>query len=213
MKELILVIAFLERVRVLQYRKLLVLSVVSSALVILYKFFQWEIVDIVTEFIILPIWLIVFGFFGVVTVRTIIYLFKFKEWRPVAIQVVTILLLLFFPFTRIILDLDFKLHKTEREKVIQMVENGTLKPNVSHDSTLIHLPKEYQHLSKGGGEIIVERNANSYSVLFFTYRGILDNFSGFVYVPNDQRPYKNDFDGDFKEIKKFYKNWYWVGAS
>ncbi|MBL4954371.1 hypothetical protein JK635_19615 [Neobacillus sp. YIM B02564] len=59
----------------------------------------------------------------------------------------------------------------------------------------------------------MERNENNYSVLFFTYRGILDNFSGFVYVPNDQRPYKNDFDGDFKEIEKLDKSWYWVGSS
>lgn len=197
----------------MQYRKLLILSLVSGVLVILYEFFKWKIVDIVTEFIILPIWLIVYGFFTVVTVRTVISLFKNKKWAPVAIQAVTILLVIFFPFTKIVLDLDFKLNKSEREKVIQMVENGTIKPNVSHDSTLICLPKKYQHLSKGGGEIVVEKKANSYLVLFFTYRGILDNFSGFVYVPNDQRPLKNNFDGDFKEIEKLDKNWYWVGSS
>lgn len=94
-----------------------------------------------------------------------------------------------------------------------MVENGTLKPNVSHDSTLIHLTKKYQHLSKGGGEIVLEKKPRGYSVLFFTYRGILDNFSGFVYVSNDQKPLKNDFDGDFKEIERLERNWYWVGSS
>jgi hypothetical protein len=46
----------------------------------------------------------------------------------------------------------------------------------------------------------------SSSTFFFTYRGILDNFSGFVYSPNDKRPWKNDFDGNFKEIKRYCKN-------
>lgn len=197
----------------MQYQKLLILSLVSSVLVILYEFFKWKIVDIVTEFIMLPILLIVFGFFAVVTVRTVIYLFRNKKWAPIAIQTMTILLVIFFPFTVIVLDLDFKLNKSEREKVIQMVENGTLKPNVSHDSTLIHLTKKYQHLSKGGGEIVVEKKPIGYSILFFTYRGILDNFSGFVYVSNDQKPLKNDFDGDFKEIERLERNWYWVGSS
>jgi hypothetical protein len=108
--------------------------------------------------------------------------------------------------------MDFKMNKSEREEVIKMVENGSLKPNVSHDSLLIHLPKEYEHLSKGGGEIIVEKTGGSYTIFFFTYRGILDNFSGFVYSPNDKRPSKNDFGGDFKEIKRYCENWYWVGS-
>jgi hypothetical protein len=50
--------------------------------------------------------------------------------------------------------MDFKMNKSEREEVIKMVENGSLKPNVSHDSLLIHLPKEYEHLSKGGGKLL-----------------------------------------------------------
>ncbi|USK70949.1 hypothetical protein [Peribacillus asahii] len=41
---------------------------------------------------------------------------------------------------------------------------------------------------------------------------ILDGFSGFVYSPTDQRPSRNDFDGDFKEIKKLDENWYWVAS-
>ena len=202
----------LERGRLMQYRKSLILSIVSSVLVILYEFFQWSIVDIVTEFLIGPIWLIVFGFFIVITVRDVIYLFKNKDWKPVSIQVLTTLLLFFFPFTEIVLDIDFKINKSEREKVTELVENGTLKPNVSYNSTLIHLPKKYEHLSKGGGEIEVEKTDKGYYILFFTYRGILDNFSGFVYSPNDQKPSKRTFDGDFKQIEKLKENWYWVGS-
>ena len=196
----------------MQHRKLLILSIVSSVFVILYEFFKWSIIDIVTEFMIFPIWLIVFGFFVVITLRAVIYLFKNKDWKPITVQVITILILFFFPFTEIVLDIDFKMNKSEREKVTEMVENGTLKSNVSYNSSLILLPERYQYLSKGGGEIEIEKTDKGYYILFFTYRGILDNFSGFVYSPNDQKPSKRTFDGDFKQIEKLKENWYWVGS-
>jgi hypothetical protein len=193
----------------LEHNQLLNLSFVSSILVLLLAFFQWNLIDIITVFLMLPIRFLVYGFF-IVTVGTSIYLLKNKYWKPFAIQLLTILLWLFFPFTKIMLDLDFKMNKTEREEVIQMVEKGTLKPNVLHNSSLIQLPGKYYQLSKGGGEIVIEKNGNL--VLFFTYRGILDNFSGFVYSPNDKKPNQRDFDGDFKQIEKLDGNWYFVGS-
>ncbi|WP_246277129.1 hypothetical protein [Neobacillus endophyticus] len=105
------------------------------------------------------------------------------------------------------------MNKSEREKVAKMVEQGALNPNVKDSPWLIHLPKQYQGLSVGGGDIIIEKTGNGYSILFFTYRGILDNFSGFVYTPNDQNPSTKAFDGDFKEIEKMDKNWYFVSSS
>lgn len=175
-------------------------------------FFQWKIIDIITAFLILPVLLLVFGFFIYITVRAIISLFKNKNWKPIVIQVITILLLIFVPFNQIILDIDFKMNKSERERVVKMVKNGELKPNVSHNSSLIHLPKKYEHLSSGGGEIVVEKSGDSYNILFFTYRGIMDNFSGFVYTPRDKEPSKKEFDSNFKEVDKMDKNWYFVGS-
>ncbi|WP_238579198.1 hypothetical protein [Neobacillus niacini] len=194
----------------LKHNRLFFLSLASSILVILIAFFQWNLIEIITEFLMLPIWLVVFGFFIVITVKTILNLFKNKDWKPFTIQLLTTILWLFFPFTQVMLNLDFKMNKSEREEVVEMVEQGTLKPNVSYDSLLIHLPKKYDQLSKGGGEIVIEKNGNL--ILFFTYRGILDNFSGFVYSPNDKKPSQSDFDGDFKQIEKLDENWYFVGS-
>ncbi|WP_078410506.1 hypothetical protein [Priestia abyssalis] len=196
----------------MQHNQLFFLALVSSILVVLYKFFEWQIVEILTPFLMPLLWLLVFGFFFVITIRTVITLLKNKNWKPFVIQLVTILLWLFFPFTQVLLDIDFKMNKSEREEVVSKVENGTFKPNVSYNSSLIHLPEEYDQLSKGGGEIVVEKNGDSSSILFFTFRGILDGFSGFVYSPTDQRPSRNDFDGDFKEIEKLDEHWYWVAS-
>lgn len=103
----------------------------------------------------LPVWLFVFGLFIVITVRTVINLFKNKDWKPLAVQIITILLWFYFPFTQTVLDIDFKIHKSEREEVVSKVDNGTLKPKAS-DHTTINLPKKFKHLSKDGGEIVVE---------------------------------------------------------
>lgn len=72
------------------------------------------------------------------------------------------------------------------------------------------MPAKYEHLSDGGGEIMIEKSGHGYNILFFTYRGILDGFSGFVYTESNQKPLKKAFAGDLKEIDKMGKGWYFV---
>ena len=192
--------------------RLLLLSLISSLFVILVSLFQWDLVDMITEFLMLPIWLFVYAFFIIMTIWTLIHLFKKRKWQPFVIQLITISLWFFFPFNQVNLDLNFKIHQDKREEVATKIENGVIKPNVSDSPSLIQLPKKYTQLSKGGGDIVVETKGKAKSILFFTYRGMLDNFSGFVYNPNDNKPSKSDFNGDFKQIKKVHKNWYYVSS-
>ncbi|MED4237964.1 hypothetical protein [Priestia megaterium] len=192
--------------------RLLLLSLISSLFVILVSLFQWDLVDIITEFLMLPIWLFVYAFFIIMTIWTLIHLFKKRKWQPFVIQLITISLWFFFPFNQVNLNLNFKIHQDKREEVATKIENGVIKPNVSDSPSLIQLPKKYTQLSKGGGDIVVETKGKAKSILFFTYRGMLDNFSGFVYNPNDNKPSKSDFNGDFKQIKKVHKNWYYVSS-
>ena len=196
----------------MKHSRLLLLSLISSLFVILVSLFQWDLVDIITEFLMLPIWLFVYAFFIIMTIWTLIHLFKKRKWQPFVIQLITISLWFFFPFNQVNLDLNFKIHQDKREEVATKIENGVIKPNVSDSSSLIQLPKKYTQLSKGGGDIVVETKGKAKSILFFTYRGMLDNFSGFVYNPNDNKPSKSDFNGDFKQIKKVHKNWYYVSS-
>jgi hypothetical protein len=195
-----------------KHSRLLLLSLISSLLVILVSLFQWDLVDIITEFLMLPIWLFVYAFFIIMTIWTLIHLFKKRKWQPFVIQLITISLWFLFPFNQVNLDLNFKIHQDKREEVATKIENGVIKPNVPNSPSLIQLPKEYTQLSKGGGDIVVETKGKAKSILFFTYRGMIDNFSGFVYNPNDNKPSKSDFNGDFKQIKKVHKNWYYVSS-
>ncbi len=117
-----------------------------------------------------------------------------------------------YPCANTMLDLDFNTNLIDREKIISMVQSGELKPNVSYNQNLIQLPDEYKHLSKGGGDIMIEREGDTLKIFFFTFRGILDNFSGFAYIADNSVLSQTDFNGDFDEIIKKREHWFW-GAS
>ncbi|WP_422124546.1 hypothetical protein DHX103_06925 [Planococcus sp. X10-3] len=192
---------------------LLCLSIFSCLLIVFLQFFQWNLVGIFTPFFMPFIWAFVYGFFLVIFIVSVIWLVKKKDWKPFGLQIITILLLLLIPFNQIALDRDFKTNKSERDEVIYKIQDGTFKPNVSYNPSLIHLPDQYEHLSNGGGDVVIENQDESYSVLFFTFRGVLDGFSGFVYSPNGKKPQSGSFGGDFKEIVKLDEFWYFVSSS
>lgn len=189
------------------------LAIVSSSSLILLLFFQWTLVDLLTPFILPFLWLLVIGFFLVVIVFSLVSLFKKRKWSPLLIQITTVLIVIFIPFNTIVLQLNFSNHFKERTEVISKIQNGTLQPNVTYNTSVIHLPREYDHLSKGGGDIIIEEVNGETLVFFYTFRGILGDFSGFIYSPHNRKPNINSFGGDFKEIVKMAENWYFVASS
>ncbi|MFP7486487.1 hypothetical protein SFC65_20175 [Priestia filamentosa] len=187
-----------------------VLSIISGIMVLLFNLFEPKLADDL-NLLMVPVFLLVYSFFICTAILSLILLFKNKDWKPIVVQAITALLLFFVPFNQIILNMDFKWNHSKREQVVKMVEDGTLKPNVSHNSSLIHLPKEYQSLSSGGGDIAIEHSGDGYNILFFTFRGILGGFSGFVYSTDGQPPSDGWFGGDIKEVHKMDNHWYIVG--
>ena len=194
-------------------------SLLIGSGLILVNLFSWSLVDLLTVFIEPVLKFLIWGLFLLVFFLSFISIFfnlkryKIKAFLPFLINIVTFLTVFYVPFTNIWLDLDFQTNLAEREQVILLVESGELKPNVSYNGSLIALPEEYQNISKGGGDILVERKGNKKMILFFTFRGISDNFSGFVYSPDNQKPSSGDFSGDFKQIKKIKERWFWVASS
>jgi membrane-bound metal-dependent hydrolase YbcI (DUF457 family) len=190
-------------------RTALWLAFMSSGFLLLLACFQWELVDAVTPFFMPVIWLCVASFFLVSVIVSISVAVKQKAWKPLLVQGLAVFFYLFIPFMQIMIYFDFYLHKSARQEVIQLIEAQEIRPAISETSSLIHLPRKYEHLSKGGGDIMVEKQGEKHRIFFFTYRGIPDNFSGFVYVPTEQFPI-DAFGGGFAEIKKMEKHWYWV---
>ena len=64
----------------------------------------------------------------------------------------------------------------------------------------------------GGNEVVVEEHDDKTYVLFFTFRGVLDNYSGFLYVPDGGSPslFSDLDEQQFTQIVPLEENWYFV---
>lgn len=200
-------------------RKLvLYFSIIMSGLLILINIFRWKLVEILTVFLEPFLELIIGATFLVVLIWSIIHFtknvrkLKYKALLPMVINLIALVIVIFVPFTNIMLNLDFNLNLKDREKIVSMVQSGELKPEILYGQNLIQLPEEYKHLSKDGGEIVIEKDGDTLKIFFFTFRGILDNFSGFAYISDNSKLSQMDFNGDFDQIIKKREHWFW-GAS
>ncbi|MCI0767760.1 hypothetical protein [Bacillus sp. TL12] len=188
------------------------ITIINGLILIFYHFLQWYLVEVLTPFAMPFLSIILHGGFFIILILTVIHVIKYKSWKPFITQIMIIIIWLCTPFTLIYLKLDFIIYKENRTEVVELINRKELTPNVNHDNRQIHLPKQFATTSKGGGDVLIQHSKNGTSVFFFTYRGILDNFSGLIYTPNDVKPNKSDFNSEFKEIKKIEKNWYYVSS-
>jgi hypothetical protein len=194
-------------------------SISSGVIIIMTRALLWIIIHFVTPFYILPLVAAELLIFLTCFVYSSGYLIRkrktmrLKAGVPFLIQVFALMVTFFLPLDSWITDLDFRLNLTKREEVVRMVGTGELKPNISYNDELIYLPAGYRYLSRGGGEIMVEQQKGGYRIFFFTYRGILDNFSGFMYRPDDSPPQNDDFTSDWIQIVKLRDHWYFVASN
>ncbi|MED4444070.1 hypothetical protein CN971_31265 [Bacillus thuringiensis] len=191
-------------------KKLTKITMISGIIIIIYNLTKWYLVQLVTPFFMPFVSIAIYGSFFIIFIIGIINFIKCKNWKPLVIQLIIIIICIYVPFVKIYMKLDFIIYKEDRKQVIELIEQKKLIPNVKYNSKMIHLPKQFVSTSKNGGDILVQEKENSTLIFFYTYRGILDNFSGFIYSFNDIKPIKSDFNSDFKEIIKVEKNWYYV---
>jgi hypothetical protein len=179
---------------------------------IIFTFFQWDLVTpFLLPFIILILWAIL-GILVLISAISIPFDFRIYSWKslwPIIINGSTLLILLYVPFTSIRLNIEFTMNKKGYEEVIRMIENGKLEPNEYGQA---YLPPEYRHLSKGGGEIMVDTSDGITSVFFYTFLGILDNFSGYMYRSNGAPPDQDFMGGDWAEITRKEPHWYFCAS-
>jgi hypothetical protein len=183
---------------------------------IIFTFFQWDLIEILTPFLLPFVLLILWAILGIlVLVSAISALFDFKKysWKgfwPIIVNGSTLLILLYVPFTSIYLNLEFLIKKSGYEQVVKMVENNQLQS--SNERGSVTLPSKYKYLSRGGGEIIVDKGDGVTSVFFYTYRGVLDNFSGHMYRSNDTPPPQDFMGGDWAETTRKRPYWYFCAS-
>lgn len=195
------------------------LAVIAVVAYCLLSLFFWSIIDAVTPFIAPFAWLSVLAITLASMIMAIIL--PFRRWRthrmtslaPLGFLVTCFIITRFVDFTALWLTANFKYRHADRLEVVRRIERGEFYSNISHNVSLIALPRQFSSVSLGGGEVMVQRDGDRFKVLFFTFRGILNNFSGFIYTSDGLVPKNGDFTGEFFVNKKIEDRWYYVSAN
>ncbi|MHB8869077.1 MAG: hypothetical protein ACYC6T_02135 [Thermoleophilia bacterium] len=128
---------------------------------------------------------------------------------PVLVCVATFFILKVVPFNQIQARIDFREHRVEREAVVARVLSGELEVN---EEGQVALAQTGPPLSRGGNKVEVEDVEGHTYIFFYAMRGLLDDYSGFVWTSPDADP--RDFwdlgEVGSSEITKYDDNWYWV---
>lgn len=190
------------------------LIIVTLILWILLCAAQWEIVHVLTPFFMLPFQTICFVIaaviFTVCTVHTV------RQWkrgsfsRSVGIRLIVValfILSLFLPLDDLYEQARFSVLATRFEAAAQEIITAEISEGV------ILLPSEFRWLSRGGGEVSVSGAGKNKTVMFYSYRGILSNFSVYAYAPNDQA-YRNLLQyEDWIQMIPVRDGWYFCAST
>lgn len=191
-------------------------AVVVSAILIAATAFKWSFMDWLTPFLWLPVYGVVWLAFLAISIWAVIHAIAGRrQWRisliPTLICAAAIATVLLVPFTQLWLKANFAWYRAEREDVVRKVGDGSLQPNVAHNASLIALDGETWGLSAGGNEIVVEKHDGKTYVFFFTFRGILDNYSGYLFAPDGAEPAQFwDLNEPAVELIEVDDNWFFA---
>jgi len=196
----------------------LIFSISIATAAVLICIFRWTLVEYVTQFLEPRLETAVAALFLVSLIWSAIYavikrrLGIVKAVAPLGINIATAAVVTFVPFTQITTNLDFRFHLNARTNVARDVLAGKYDDRVQNPGgrgDLIPLSGSLSGLSSGG-EIVRLRRPGDTLVLFFSFRGILDSFSGFVYSSYDTPPVAGDFGAKFIENERLRQNWFWI---
>ncbi|RUS45437.1 hypothetical protein [Cohnella sp. AR92] len=198
------------------YRLMLVLSLVSSVMMAAFQLYRWTLADQVTAFVAAAFQMFIYVlFYGILTLSLLYALFSWTKGRrmrnaiPALIGVAVLLMANVLPLPAYMIDYDYRSNNKERNAAVEYLEANEWIGNGLQSTVL--LPSEYRHLSKGGGEVTVRGQGEKLEILFYTFRGILDNYSGFVYTKDGSFP--DSLGKEFIESKKYSSHWYWVKSA
>jgi hypothetical protein len=182
--------------------------------------FRWTLVEVLTVFLEpyleMGLWIALLGSF----IWSAIHLIEARKrgarsmLAPLAVNVVTLLMVLFVPFDFITTELDFRLHYNARMAVVKEVVAGKLDDRIRLSGgrgDFITLPAGRSYLSTGG-DIMRWRRQSAELIFFFGVRGILSSFAGFVYSTDGTPPQQDDFGGNFVEIDHLRDNWFYASS-
>jgi hypothetical protein len=137
------------------------------------------------------------------------------SWIPAVICAATLGVVTLVPFTSLWLRVNFASRKAERERIVHEVSEGTLTPDrvFPNGVGMISLPNQTPNMSAGGNEIETAKRDGKTYVFFYTYRGILSNYAGFLYVPTGGDPSTFETEAPPPISEKYDEHWFFVSHS
>lgn len=151
---------------------------------------------------------------GMITIFVIIYSIKYKKifwenklWIPSTLSLLS-LIFICLPIGDIVEDYRFKDLYDEYTLTAEKALNGEYGDIKDNQKNEIQLPEEYRKLSRNDGKIYVFKNDQGGAVFYFKVNGVLDNFSGYVYLLNSESSHLLDDFGDWKYKSVGKNNWY-----
>lgn len=191
------------------------ISLIESILFILIAIFRWYIFEETNIFLGVILFFFVFISLFISVIITVIMAkrYKFNIFFSLFLYLLTIYTLVFDPFSGIVIDRNFKQNLKDREDIVTQVKKGNLKKIRVFDTRyLATLPKDKKRFSSDG-VVFVTNDGKNIRVLFYTFRGVLDNFSGFIYTQKVNDPSPKSFGCDPIQTEKKTDNWYWVSCN
>jgi len=165
-------------------------------------------------------WILLIGFFFVLTIIQIVKLFKERKQltRQRVYSLVIILGLFLMTLyrdipNRIIEKVDWLTFLNKRIEIVEQVKNNELKPNVDWNGWVCELPFEFPIVSNGGNDIGIFKNQtdSSLTIKFWVFRNFFDNPSTyFIYTDDNQNleRLEKKINQLPKQNWKIRENWY-----
>jgi len=124
---------------------------------------------------------------------------------PLFINVLTALLVIFIPFNQIYYYFLFSKDLSDYEQVIEMIDIGEFYEMGQYWD----LPDEWAYLSYSE-EIVVKQHEKGFCVMFYIYRNVMLNSSGFAYCSNGLTPGQYDVGLGTGRSLGWEEGWYYV---
>lgn len=132
---------------------------------------------------------------------------QINSYIPLAISIITIILIIVFPFRTTKVNFEMVLLEQDRLEIVEMVKDGVI---IADGLGNAELPKGYGHLSSDG-EIFVYQNDSEQVISFWVFRGMLSGSVQLIYSSTDESLiYANETGHPITNVKKLKDHWYLV---
>lgn len=145
---------------------------------------------------------VVFSVIEIATNKTIL-----KAYIPLAISLITVALIIFFPFRMAKVKTELYLLEKDRMQVVEMVQNGELAVDELGNA---QLPAKY-NMTSSDGSVFVYQNDEEQVVSFWVFRGMLSGSIELIYSSGDESLiYQKVSAHPIENVTKLKEHWYLV---